>query len=64
MWFIMQSPMNVTEEQLVRFRSLHERARGGPLTLSDNFRPAQSVNGRVVQLYQEPVIQESGALND
>lgn len=47
-WVVNRHPILISERQMNTFRSLKDEAMGG-VELSDNFRPPQPLNGRIVE---------------
>jgi len=56
-WIVLKTPIQVTEEQIAKFRQLHTHAEGeipnaGPEKLLYNYRPVQPLNERVVNFIE------------
>ncbi|OQV12524.1 putative Carbonic anhydrase 2 [Hypsibius exemplaris] len=52
-WSIMKTTMKITEKQLKTFRGLHEKPNDAVDLLEDNYRPLQSLNGRVIRAFSD-----------
>lgn len=50
-WTVMQQPLKIREEDVQLFRDLRISKTDPNIHLVDNYRPLQSLNGRVVRYY-------------